>query len=93
MWREASWRPWGSVLQCSLLRQAAEVALGYATALRGHDVAKLQLPDLTTERGLPAAHLLHLLQPGQQFCVRPYMVKIRQEANAGSITVTVRNDS
>ena len=28
-------------------------------------------------------------QPGQKFAVRPYFVKKRQEANAGSITVTV----
>ena len=78
--------------QCCLLRQLAEVLVGYSAALRGHSVGQLQRQDLTTLDGQPLAPYLdphYILQPGQQFAVRPYFVKNRQEANAGSITVTV----
>ncbi len=92
VWQAACQYKWGSLQQCCLLRQGAEVAVGHATALRGYDIAKLRVQDLTTTDGQPIAHSLHQLLFGQKFCVRPYYVKNRQEANAGSVTVTVPPD-
>ncbi len=63
--------------------------MGHAMALRGHDIAKLRVQDLTTADGQPNAHSLHVLLVGQKFCIRPYCVKNRQEASPGSTTVTV----
>lgn len=47
------------------------------------------MQDLTTTDGQPIAHRLHQLLVVQTFCVRPYYVKNRQGANAGSVAVAV----
>ena len=63
-----------------------EMSFGGCT---GCEFAKLRVQDLTTTDGQPIALGLHELLVGQKFCIRPYYVKNRQEANAGSATVTV----
>lgn len=77
------------------MRQGTELVLGCSTALRGHDLSKLQLADLTAIDGQPLAQQLApalLLHAGDTFIVRPYFVKNRQQANAGTIQVTVPED-
>ena len=71
VWQAACQHRWGSLQQCSLLRQGAEVAVGHATALRGHDVAKLRVQDLTTTNKQPIAHRLHELLVAQKFWAPP----------------------
>ena len=66
------------------------MALGFRTALRGHDLSKLEISDLTTVDGeslMPYVLPELLLQPGDKYSVRPYGVKNRQAANPGSITI------
>jgi len=73
-----------------IMRQGAELALGFQTALRGHDLAKLQVQDLTTTEGeplLPKIHPTYNLSAGDKYCVRPNGVKNIQGMNAGHITV------
>lgn len=59
---------WGSLQQWCLLSQGTEAAVGHAMALRGHDIAKLRVQDLTTADGQSTAHSLHVLLVGQKFC-------------------------
>ena len=84
-----------SVRRWKLVRQGAELILGFSTALRGHDLAKLQLADLTATDGQPLVQQLApalLLHAGDTSSVWPYFVENRRQANAGTIQVTVPED-
>lgn len=88
----ASMAPLGTLQQSLTFRNGSLLALAWATALRAHDVCKLQLNDLCTADGASLlASLLPslLLQQNDIFFVRPYGVKNRQEANAGTISCCV----
>ncbi len=87
----------GSATVPALKQSSHRRAPDTATAQRSSTESNRSwLPDITTldERTLaPYLDPCPLLQPGQQYLLRPCYVKVWQEINAGSITVAVTGSS
>ncbi len=72
----------GSTAKCLLARRGFMATLGWATAMRGASIGGLQLL-------FDAQGNLQPLRRGEGFSVKPYGLKNRQQANAGSISCIV----
>ncbi len=82
----------GSTAECLLARRGFMATLGWATAMRGASIGGLQLPDLQHSNGQPLFNGQGNLQPlrrGETFGVKPYGLKNRHQADAGSISCNV----
>ena len=90
--RRLSQQTEGSIGKCLAARRGFMATLGWATAMRGASIGELQLPDMQHGNGQPLFDGQGNLQPllrGESFSVKPYGLKNRQQANAGSISCTV----